>query len=393
MNAEIEQTLMLKQLLKNRIEQSDGWIPFDLFFNTIMYEPGLGYYSAGLHKLGASGDFITAPQMGDLFAKCHARSFAAVLAALAKPVIFELGAGTGKFCVDVLNALEQEQQLPDRYVIFEVSADLKQVQQQAVDQLPAHLSRLVSWVDAPLAEPYEGIVFANEVLDALPVEVFRAVKTGYQRLMLEDQAGHLTEVWQPFPPKLALQLEAKGLDLEPGYRSEFIPNLDAWVTSITQGLEKGMVHLVDYGFGRPGFYHPQRHTGTLVCHRRHQANFNPYQDVGLQDITAFVDFTAVAEAIETAGLTVSGYTTQGDFLMACGIEQWLDPAGDYPTYFGLENKYKKSNYTASFRQIHSMDEFNFKNDKFKEINVQRIRLNTWPLMSCHAYPLRPATRR
>ncbi len=290
-----------------------GAISFAEFMQLALYEPGLGYYSAGLTKLGSSGDFITSSELGSLFARCHATCFAEVLPLLSQPILLELGAGTGRFCVDVLLALDAMDVLPDEYHIFEISADLKRVQQQAVDRLPVHLAQRVRWLNTPPENDFEGVIFANEVLDALPVEVFRYQAGEYQRLFLTNDEGQLTEQWQEFASPLLQQLQQMKLQLPPGYRSEFVPHLSAWMQSITQHLRKGMVLMVDYGYGRPLYYHPQRNTGTLVCHRRHQANFNPYQDVGLQDITAFVDFTAVAEAMSDADLEVAGFTTQADF--------------------------------------------------------------------------------
>ena len=330
----------LQHKITSQIKQK-GVISFAQFMQMALYEPGLGYYSAGLAKLGPSGDFITAPEMGTLFARCHASFFAELLPHMADPIIFELGAGTGQFCVDVLQTLDELACLPASYAIFEVSADLKKVQQEAVAKLPANLSKRVVWLDSPPKEEFQGIVFANEVLDALPVEVFQFKEGQFQRLMLANESGHLTERWQAFEPRLLKQLEHMELQLDSGYRSEFIPNLTAWMQSIVGKLSKGLVLLVDYGYGRPAYYHPQRSTGTLVCHQRHQANFNPYQDVGLQDITAFVDFTAVAEAMREVGLDVVGFNTQAAFLMATKIEQWLDPEGDYQHYFKQVTEMKK----------------------------------------------------
>ncbi len=330
----------LQHKITSQIKQK-GSISFAEFMQMALYEPGLGYYSAGLTKLGSSGDFVTAPEMGQLFARCHANCFAEVLPHLSEPIIVELGAGTGQFCVDVLQALDELSSLPERYAIFEVSADLKKVQQEKVAQLPSELSERVVWLDSPPTEFFEGIVFANEVLDALSVEVFQFKEGQFFRLMLIDEKGCLTERWDAFEPLLLTQLQQLDLQLSSGYRSEFIPHLSVWMDSVVGKLNKGLVLMVDYGYGRPAYYHPQRSTGTLVCYQRHQANFNPYQDVGLQDITAFVDFTAVAEAMNDAGLEVVGFTTQAEFLMANKIEQWLDPSGDYQRYFELVSEMKK----------------------------------------------------
>lgn len=330
----------LQHKITSQIKQK-GAISFAEFMQMALYEPGLGYYSAGLFKFGASGDFITSSELGSLFAQCHAHCFAEVIKQLDHPVILELGAGSGVFCADVLQALEQLDCLPETYWIMEVSADLQQVQQQRIEQLSPSLAQRVQWLEQPPTVGFEGIIYANEVLDALPVEVFKKINDQYMRLMLEDVDGHLSESWQEFPEALRLQLEQKELELAQEYRSEFTPNIEAWFQSITSSFEKGVVLMVDYGYGRNTYYHPQRLNGTLVCHKRHQANFNPYQDVGLQDITAFVDFTSVAEAMEGVGLAVGGFTTQADFLMGNGIDQLLNPDGDYEAYYKKATELKK----------------------------------------------------
>ena len=324
----IQINLALQHTITSKIKQN-GAISFAQFMKMALYEPGLGYYSAGLNKIGVDGDFITASELGSLFARCHATVFADVLAVMNQPVIVELGAGTGQFCVDVLLAMDELNVLPDIYYIVEVSADFKQVQANKIKLLPSHLQSKVRWLNQPPTSPYEGIVFANEVLDALPVEVFKFENHKYHRLMLECNSANKElvwlESWQDFPQEMEQQLHKMDLSLSEGYRSEFLPHLSAWMASITQNLNKGLVLLVDYGYGRSTYYHPQRSTGTLVCQQRHQASFNPYQNIGLQDITAFVDFTAVAEALTECGFALAGYTTQGDFLLASGINQWIDP--------------------------------------------------------------------
>ncbi len=339
-NIPLNNNRSLQHKITSQIKQK-GVISFAQFMQMALYEPGLGYYSAGLAKLGQQGDFITAPEMGYLFARCHATCFTEVLPQLSKPVMLELGAGTGQFCVDVLLALADLSCLPAQYAILEVSADLKAVQKKKIADLPIELRNRVVWLETAPVEPFEGIVFANEVIDALPVEVFQYNQGEFQRLMLSEQAGHLTEQWHTFEPILSKQLKQLKLELEPGYRSEFIPHLSAWIESIVGQLTKGLVLMVDYGYGRDAYYHPQRSSGTLVCHQRHQANFNPYQDVGLQDITAFVDFTAVAEALDEVGFDVIGFTTQAEFLLASKIEQWLEPEGNYQRYFELVTEMKK----------------------------------------------------
>jgi len=322
-------------------------MPFSRYMQMALYESGLGYYSAGLPKLGREGDFITSPTLGTLFARGFTRPLAAALSALdERAVIFEPGAGTGAFARDVLLALAEQRQVPKAYWILETSAHLRQVQKETLSTLPDALRQRVRWLDQPPADPFTGIVFANEVIDALPVEIFRrhrASPSGYQRLHVASEDGRFVEHWLPMPEQLAERIPAECLDLPDGYRSEFLPQLSAWIREITAGLQRGAVFLVDYGYGRRDFYRPDRASGTLVCHHRHQASFDPYRWPGLQDITAFVDFTAVAEALDAAGLSVEGFTQQGAFLLENGIEKALGSAESdhYSDYYQRASEFKQ----------------------------------------------------
>lgn len=339
-----EKLLQINQALQHKIHaeiKQKGQISFAEFMKMALYEPGLGYYSAGLHKIGSAGDFVTASELGSLFAKCHAKVFADVLQSLDSPIISELGAGTGQFCCDVLRALDDMKSLPKRYIITEVSADFKQVQADKINKLPEHLSQLVEWQDSPPQQTFTGIIFANEVIDALPVEVFEHRNQNYLQLHLHMENDQLSETWLPFNSEVSERLQQMKLNLTDGYRSEILPNLPAWIQTTTENLSQGLVMFIDYGYGRNTFYHPQRNNGTLVCQRRHQANFNPYQDIGLQDITAFVDFTAVAESLQLAGFELAGYTTQADFLLAAGIHQWVDEHAEFVDYYQLASEMKQ----------------------------------------------------
>ncbi len=311
-----------------------------------LYEPTLGYYSAGLPKLGAAGDFITAPELGPLFANGFANAFSPLLSMLRQPVIVEVGAGSGAFARDVLVALQAQDTLPEHYWILETSAHLRQVQKDNLSTLPADLRRRVHWLDTPPQEAFEGIVFANEVIDALPVEVFRRNRqcaNGYERLHVQLTDSGFGDHWLPMDKNLAAQIPELCQALDDGYRSEFLPQLAPWIQAITAQLRKGGVFLVDYGYSRRDFYHPDRACGTLVCHHRHQANFDPYQQIGLQDITAFVDFTAVAEALDGANLGVEGFTTQGAFLLENSIQANLGSADSahYSQYYQRASELKQ----------------------------------------------------
>jgi SAM-dependent MidA family methyltransferase len=309
--------------------------------NRALYQPGLGYYSSGTHKFGKQGDFVTSPELGDLFAKCLAQQFKQILSELSTPVIMELGAGTGQFCYDCLLELEALNCLPEKYYILEVSADLQQRQHQKINSLPEHLSQKVIWIQQPLNDEFNGIIFANEVIDALAVEVFKVEDQKFKQLHIGYDVG-FNKQWRLFSKDLEAELHKKNLDLAEGYESEFIPYLSEWLQTISSGLTKGVVVFVDYGYERSSYYHPQRNQGTLVCHFQHQANFDYFKNIGIQDITAFVDFTAVAEAADDCGLSVEGYTTQAHFLMSLEIHNKLgDSQGDYNRYYEKTTEMKK----------------------------------------------------
>lgn len=335
-----QHSLALQKLIKERIEQ-DSDISFAEFMQMALYHPGYGYYSSGSQKFGQSGDFVTSPELGSLFAQCMAQQFQQILSQVESPVIMELGAGTGQFCFDCLLALDDMHCLPKSYTILEVSADLQQRQKDKIKSLPKHLRTLVKWIQQPLEQSFNGVIFANEVIDALAVEVFRVENQHYQQMQVIWDGG-FKEKWGTMPNKLAEQLEAKKLTLSDGYVSEFVPNLSAWLKTITENLQKGVVLFVDYGYERPAYYHPQRSQGTLICFSQHQANFNYFENIGVQDMTAFVDFTAVAEAADECGFAVDGYTTQAHFLLSLGIEQKLGNSEDnYTNYYKNTTEMKK----------------------------------------------------
>jgi len=335
-----QHSLALEEKIRERIVQ-EKTISFAQFMQMALYQPGLGYYSSGIHKFGKQGDFVTAPELGDLFAKCMAKQFQQVLGQIESPIIVELGAGTGQFCFDCLLELDSLNSLPDKYCILEVSADLQQRQQEKVLELPKHLQKLVVWTQQPLAQKFKGVIFANEVLDAIPVEVFKFEDNQYQQMRVIWNDG-FKPIYKAMPETLKKQIQAKELKLTDGYVSEFVPNLSAWLKVITENFEQGVVLFVDYGYERNAYYHPQRNQGTLVCFSGHQANFDYFENVGIQDMTAFVDFTAVAEAGDECGFEVDGYTTQAHFLMSLGIEQLLgDSENNYKEYYKKTTEMKK----------------------------------------------------
>jgi len=335
-----QHSLALTEKIKQRITQYNT-ISFAEFMNMALYEPGLGYYSSGTQKFGEQGDFVTSPELGDLFAKCLAKQFKQVLSDLESPVIMELGAGTGQFCFDCLQELEQLNCLPKKYYILEVSADLQQRQKQKIESLPQNLIDLVVWIQKPPVENYNGVIFANEVIDALPVEVFKYKDQQFKQLQIGYETS-FKKSWTQFSKSLEDEILDKNLDLVEGYESEFIPYLSDWLKTISHGLNKGAVIFVDYGYERSSYYHPQRNQGTLVCHFQHQANFDYFENIGIQDITAFVDFTAVAEAADKCALSVDGYTSQSHFLMSLEIQNKLgDSEYDFEDYYKKTTEMKK----------------------------------------------------
>lgn len=318
----------LAHKLGGAIDAAGGWLGFDRYMEMVLYEPGLGYYSAGSVKLGAQGDFVTAPEISDIFGRVLAARLAPMLMALDRPVVLELGAGTGRLARVLLDALGETQRVLPDYWILELSADLKERQRS---RLEPHAGR-VHWLDALPEEGFEGIVLANEVADALPVSVF--LKGASTALPLGVRRDGDAFAWAEGPVDselgaavLALE-RLLGREFPNGYRSEVCLRLPAWIASLAAPLRRGAILLIDYGLGREEYYHPDRSQGTLICHYRHRAHADPFIYPGLQDVSAWVDFSACADAGLASALEVSGYTTQAQFLLHGGAAQLLDGLPD-----------------------------------------------------------------
>lgn len=308
--------------IRRRIVAAEGWISFADYMEAALYAPGLGYYAAGARKFGPEGDFITAPELTPLFAAALARQAAEIMAASA-PNLLEAGAGSGMLAADLLLALEILGALPERYAILEVSAELRARQKATLTERAPHLAGRVVWLET-LPETFAGLVLGNEVLDAMPVHCV----IWQEEDILENGVALNAEnrfVWQTRPASGRLLQAAQKIaselspPLPPEYASEIALAAPAWVTAWGERLASGALLLIDYGFPRHEFYHFGRASGTLMCHYRHRAHADPFYLPGLQDITAHVDFTALAEAAFDAGLDVLGYTSQADFLLNCGI--------------------------------------------------------------------------
>jgi len=316
----------LSQRLRAHIRCAGGWVGFDRFMQQALYAPGLGYYQAGLPKFGARGDFITAPLMGDLTARCIAGQCAQVLAEIGHGDVLEFGAGTGRLAADLLTALERLGVLPGRYFIVETSADLRARQRRTLAGLSAPLRERVRWLERLPQDGFDGVALATEVLDAMPAVRFeidargRALALGVTTETGGGDAGQPALRWAtagPLPENLQRRID--GAALGAGYRSEMGLQAEAWVRSVGERINTGVLLLIDYGFPRREFYHPQRRDGTLMCHYRHIAHGDPFFYPGLQDISVHVDFTAIADAARDAALQLAGFASQGAFLLSLGI--------------------------------------------------------------------------
>jgi len=320
----------LAGLIRREIRDSGGALPFSRYMELCLYSPGHGYYSAGSQKFGAAGDFVTAPGISPLFGRCLARTCHGVLEQLEHGDILEFGAGTGALAATLLAELQRLGRLPGRYFILERSGELRSRQQETLRRLAPQLCDRVDWLDELPEGGFRGMMLANEVLDAMPVERFRWNGEGVERFHVEcrgEAFGWCARVAHNAELVDAVRRLDEDPGLLPGYISEINLQLPPWLQGIAAMLDRGLLLLIDYGYPRHEYYHPQHREGTLMCHYRHRAHGDPFLWPGLQDITAHVDFTAVAEAGAAADLDVLGYTSQAWFLLDCGLDSLLQAAG------------------------------------------------------------------
>ncbi|MDH3620007.1 MAG: SAM-dependent methyltransferase [Gammaproteobacteria bacterium] len=309
--------------IRDQIEAAGGSISFAEYMQHALYAPGLGYYTAGSTKFGEAGDFVTAPEVSPVFGGVLARQCAEVLAPIENGEILEYGAGSGRLAVDVLAALRRLDALPSAYRILEVSADLRERQEALLRQHVPDLMPLVTWLDSPPVG-LRGVILANEVLDALPVERFvrRATDIMQQRVEMAGQDFRFTEGLAP--SHLGGTVEAiegeLGTRFPDGYTSEVCLAAPGWIQDLSGAMQEGVAFLLDYGVSRREYYAVERSDGWLRCHFRHHAHNDPLVKPGIQDLTAWVDFTSVAEAAVAAGFEICGYSAQAQFLMAGGLD-------------------------------------------------------------------------
>ncbi|MGV8943906.1 class I SAM-dependent methyltransferase [Thermomonas sp.] len=320
----------LRAVIQEQIIAAGGSLPFWKFMELALYAPGLGYYSAGAMKFGPSGDFVTAPEISPLFAVCVADALTPVLQQLGPEAEFvEIGGGSGAFAETVLAKLLANDALPARYAILEPSADLRERQRERLqERLPPLLFELVTWLDGPPAEAWNGVLFANEVIDALPTPRF-VIRDGevFEEHVALDGEGRFIRTDRPADPMLVAAVRHVERQLpEPfaeGYRSEVLAQLPYWLQAVIGGLQEGAMLFIDYGYSRGEYYQPQRSDGSLRAFRQHHLVGDVHAYPGLQDITASVDFTALAEAGTGAGFDFAGYCSQASFLIGNRLQENL----------------------------------------------------------------------
>lgn len=325
----------LHEAIARTVAAEGGFLSFARYMEMALYAPALGYYAAGARKFGAAGDFVTAPEMTPLFGQALAVQIAQGMAC-SMPAVIEVGAGSGRLAADLLLALEQLGSLPERYAILDLSPDLRERQRQTIAGAAPHLLSRVVWLDQ-LPEAFSGVVIANELLDALPAHLVVWADDGIsERGIGLDVDGRFT--WNDRPASGALLEAAREISNETGlggaYLSEISLAARAWSAEWGRILRQGLLLLIDYGFPRHEYYHPQRRQGTLMCHYRHHAHPDPFYLPGLQDLTVHVDFTAIIAAAHGAGLELLGYTNQGQFLLNCGLlDRLAEIPANTPAYF------------------------------------------------------------
>jgi SAM-dependent MidA family methyltransferase len=320
----------LLAVIKAAVATSGGWLRFDDYMRHALYTPGLGYYSGGSRKFGAAGDFITAPELTPCFAAALAAPIMATHSALRGGAVLELGAGSGRLAADLLRALSERHAVPERYLILELSGELRARQRQTLATWVPTLLDRVEWLDT-LPTHFEGTILGNEVLDAMPCRlvVWRAGQWWERGVVWADGLA-----WQDRPlDDMALVAHLDPSGWPDGYLTEIQPQACGLITSLADCVQRGVLLLLDYGFDAATYYHPQRSRGTLMCHYRHHAHDDPFFWPGLQDITTHVDFSAIWCAADAAGWQLEGYASQAGFLLDAGVLEALAalPPGDAAT--------------------------------------------------------------
>jgi len=334
--AEKNQSNKLTELIRQRIDEAGGWIPFDAYMQMALYTPGLGYYSGGQQKFGEQGDFITSPEVSPLFARSLAQPVAKLLNKIPGGKIIEFGAGSGKLALELLKELQTLEQLPDRYYIVELSAELQLRQREYIESRAPELVTCVQWLTALPEKSLDAVVIANEVLDAMPVKRFSYQDVQLMQLGIACRNNTLQLEYKNADENL--QTKVNELDIEvikqasaginaqqhAKYASEINCYISPWISALSNCINTGAVYIIDYGYVEREYYSAERNMGTFMGYFRHRAIDAPLWYPGLQDLTAFVNFTAVAEAALKNDFDVDGFTSQGNFLINCGLADILE---------------------------------------------------------------------
>ena len=319
----LDHSLLVREQLIQHINTRDGWISFEEFIDFVMYKPGLGYYSAGAEKIGHSGDFTTAPEISKLFGMALANQITPILDHYQSPSIIEIGAGTGKLAFDIMTQLNDYQVNFDRYYILELSADLKQRQQSMLSHLPTKTLNKIVWLDSIPVDSIDGVIIANEVIDALPFTRFKSQNGQVYELGISVKDNQLIE-----QPRLADEILSNTVDsiakeigmmFQDGYTSEIRINFGSWFRTIESMLSSGSIFFVDYGYSRQEYYDEERTNGSMICHYRNVAHEDPLSNLGIQDISASVDFSQLADVALQRNIEVGFFTSQADFLINAEI--------------------------------------------------------------------------
>lgn len=307
--------------IKQSIRAAGGKISFADYMNLCLYAPGLGYYSAGSHKIGIGGDFTTAPEVSPLFSRCLAHHIKDVLIQLPHGDILEFGAGSGKMAIDILLELQQINSLPEHYFIIEASADLRQKQQETTRKSIPHLIDRIHWLEQ-IPSKFNGVIVANEVCDAMPVHLLQFAGNKIKERYVQINSDDTFDWCEDDLSSAELLIQAKNIQnliADEDYVTEVNLQAEAWLNSLAESLEQGAMFIIDYGYPESSYYHPDRDNGTLMCYYQHHGHDDVFFLPGLQDITAHVNFSALAQAAYDKGLDVAGFQTQADFLIAGGI--------------------------------------------------------------------------
>ena len=312
--------------LRGQIEDAGGVLPFDQYMDMALYAPGLGYYATGTRKFGQGGDFVTAPEIGPLFGRSLAREVGLVLETIDDACLLEFGAGSGALAQSLIEALSADGRLPSRYCILEISPDLRERQRQRLEPLAEHHGLKIEWLEQLPDEPLQGVILANEVVDAFAVTRFCVIQGRPWRAGISiDGDGFAWEWIDDLDPDSGAAKIVQQYELVEGFISEVCPRAQAWIHALGVSLQRGLALVIDYGFPAREYYLPERSQGTLRCHYQHRAHNDPLILPGIQDVTCHVNFSALAEAGRTAGFDVLGYTSQESYLLALGLLDLATP--------------------------------------------------------------------